>query len=174
MSNHIELRGVITHVALRATSLFMTVREETRAGSQFKGSLHTVKAYYPKGSNEPPEMWAQKLQHFEAGMTVIVQGKQSFERETRLDPASQEWVPVRHPVDDRDLYSPFIWVTQIDALFDPAIHTKRSQQQAAQPAQRAASQPAAAVPPARQQTRAPTSLPDDDLPPMPGSEVAWN
>jgi hypothetical protein len=175
MSNQIELRGVITHVALRATSLFMNVREEVRGGSNYQGSLHTVKAYYPKGSNEPPEMWAQKLQHLEQGMTVIVKGKQSFEKETRQDPQTNEYVPVRHPFQDRDLYSPFIWAIQIDGVFDPAIHTKRGQHPVAQQGQRAPATPVAPQQPVpRPQARPPAPHADDELPPLPGSDVAWN
>lgn len=173
MSNQIELRGVISHVVLRQTSLFMTVREEVRGGN-YHGTQHTVKAYYPKGSNETPEMWAQKLQHLEQGMTVIVKGKQSFEKETRQDPETHEYVPVRHPYQDRDLYSTFIWAIHIDGVFDPALHTKRSQQTAPQSTQRSSTPPVPQPPAARPQTRAPAPSADDDLPPLPGSEVAWN
>lgn len=174
MSNHIELRGVITHVTLRATSLFMTVREEVQGGN-YQGTQHTVKAYYPKNSQETPEMWAKKLQHYERGMTVIVKGKQSFEKETQQDPQTHDYVPVRHPTQDRDLYSPFIWAIQIDGVYDPALHTKRSQQPASQGAQRPPMSSVPHPPAPRPQTRV-ASEPayDDELPPMPGSDVPWN
>ncbi len=172
MNNTIRLRGVITHVTLRPTSLFMTVREEARSGNH--GMQHTVKAFYPKESPEPAEMWARRLQHYERGMTVIVEGKLTSEQERQQDPVSKEYVPVRHPTQDRDLYSHYIWAIQIDALFDPALHSKRSSHPDPQTAQR---QPnAAAQPPApRPQARAAVpAAADDDLPPLPGSDVAWN
>lgn len=172
MSNHIELRGVITHIALRPSSLFMTVREEIRGNTQH-GAQHTVKAYAPRESQEPPEMWAQRLQHLEKGMTVIVEGKQSFERETRRDDASGEYIPVRHPHQDRDLFTPYIWAFQIDAIFDPSIHMKRSQQQSGQQRSEAPQSPAPRQAP-RQAGNLPPPQPEDDLPPMPSSDVAWN
>lgn len=168
MSNQIELRGVITNINLRPNSLFMTVREEIR-GSASHGAQHTVKAYAPRESQEPPEMWAQRLQHLEKGMTVLVQGKQSSERETRRDESSGEYIPIRHPHQDRDLYVPYIWAFQIDAIFDPSLHMKRSQQTGSQQRPQA---PQAPAPRPAEKTQPPTG--EDDLPPMPTSNVAWN
>lgn len=169
MSNTIKLRGVITNVILRETSLFMTVREEARQGANYHPPQHTVKAFPPQELRQTPEMWVQKLRHLEKGCTVIVEGKQSFEKETVMDTASNQYVAVRHPSQERDLYTPYIWAGQIDMVFDPALHTKR-QHNAQQPAQQ--SRPP--VNPQAKPTAAAQRPSDDELPPMPGADVAWN
>lgn len=173
MSNHFWLRGVISHITLRETSLFMTIREEVRPGARNRPQQHTVKGYCPDEMKSAPGMWAQKYQHLTHGMTVIVEGKLSFEQEKVPDPAgSGQHVPVRHPFQERDLYSPYIWATQIDAVFDPSVHMTRAHGAAA-PAQ--VPQQRSAPVPTPTPRRAPAmNVPPEELPPMPMAEgIRW-
>lgn len=156
--NEIEVRGAISHVTLRDTSLFMTVKEEGQ-----HGNTQTVKAYCPNDLKNTPEVWKANFQHLEKGVSVIVKGRLSFDRETVFDQSSGQHVPVRHPTQDRDLYAPYIWAFRIDVLFNPALHTKRT----AEPREAAQRAPAPRPP-------APPRHDDDGLPPIPSADIPWN
>lgn len=167
MSNIIHVRGVVTHITLRDISLFMTIKEDGRYGS-----TQTVKAYCPNDLKATPDVWTSNFRHLERGLTVLVEGRLSYDKETELDPSSGQYVPVRHPKGDRDLVAPYVWAFKIDVLFDPALHMKRQDH-------RSAPMPHPANSPAPAPTRTPSASQDEDgLPPLPWAEsappVAWN